>query len=145
MHSIAIINGPNLNLLGIRQPNIYGSQSFDEYLKDLQNQYPNVDIAYYQSNIEGEIIDYLHKCMFKGFKGIVINAGAYTHTSIAIADAISSINLHVVEVHISNILAREEYRKQSYISSNCIGSISGLGLYGYKLAIDFLINSLNEN
>ena len=137
---LAIINGPNLNLLGMREPHIYGSQSFDQYLTTLRERFPNVEISYYQSNVEGELINYLHSCMGKA-QGIILNAGAYTHTSIAIADAVSAIGIPVVEVHITNVLAREDHRKTSFISSKCVGSISGLGLEGYALAVQYLTPS----
>jgi 3-dehydroquinate dehydratase-2 len=136
--NIAIVNGPNLNLLGTREPKIYGQQTFDDYLQQLRKKFPAVNISYYQSNVEGELINYLHSCMGKT-DGIVLNAGAYTHTSIAIADAISAIIIPVVEVHISNVLGREEFRKTSYIAAKCLGSISGLGLDGYGLAIQYFM------
>ncbi len=138
MLHIAIINGPNLNLLGTREPHIYGSQTFEQYFTVLKERFPNVDLQYYQSNVEGELINYLHNCMGK-IQGIILNAGAYTHTSIALADAIAAIGIPVVEVHISNVLAREEYRKTSFIASKCVGSICGLGLEGYGLAVQYFI------
>jgi 3-dehydroquinate dehydratase-2 len=137
--TIAIVNGPNLNLLGTREPEIYGNRSFDAYIEELRNAFPNVTLTYYQSNVEGELINHLHSCIGK-VKGIVLNAGAYTHTSIALADAISAIQIPTIEVHISNVMAREEYRKTSFISSKCVGSISGLGLDGYRLACSFLVD-----
>ncbi len=137
MH-LAIVNGPNLNLLGTREPHIYGSETFEDYLAGLRRQFPGVQIDYYQSNIEGELINYLHSCMGKA-QGIILNAGAYTHTSIAIADAISAIAIPVIEVHISNVLAREEYRKTSVIATKCVGSISGLGMKGYELAVRYFL------
>lgn len=136
---IAIINGPNLNLLGIREPEIYGSLSFESYFAQLSSKHKNLQLSYYQSNIEGNIIDYLHQCLSKGTEGILINAGAYTHTSIAIADAIAAIKIPTIEIHISNIMAREEFRKTSYISSKCLGSISGLGLEAYELGLQYFI------
>ena len=139
MLKIAIVNGPNLNLLGSREPDIYGHQSFDAYFAQLVHQFPGIQLEYYQSNIEGELINFLHRCM-NDCQGVVINAGAYTHTSIAIADAISAIGIPAVEVHISNVYAREEYRKNSFIASKCVGSISGLGLEGYSLAVRYLID-----
>ena len=140
---IAIVNGPNLNLLGKREPHIYGSQTFEDFYSDLRSRFPEVVFEYYQSNVEGELINFLHT--FMGNKdGIVLNAGAYTHTSIAIADAIAAINLPCVEVHISNVLAREEYRKTSYISSKCVGSISGLGMEGYALAVQYFIGQQSK-
>lgn len=138
MKHIAIVNGPNLNLLGVREPHIYGNETFEDYLEGLRMRFPDVDIEYYQSNVEGEMINFLHSCMGKK-QGIILNAGAYTHTSIALADAISAIYIPVIEVHISNVLAREEYRKTSYIASQCVGSISGLGMMGYELAIRYFM------
>ena len=138
MLSLAIINGPNLNLVGTREPEIYGSTSLNEYLESLANQYPGITLQTYQSNIEGELINYLHQSKGKA-DGFIINAGAYTHTSIAIADAIAAINIPTIEVHVSNVLAREDFRKHSYIASKCTGSISGLGIEGYRLAIEFFI------
>jgi 3-dehydroquinate dehydratase-2 len=141
MLNLAIVNGPNLNLLGTREPEIYGHQTFDHYFKQLAQRFPLVQIHCYQSNVEGELINYLHSCMGK-VSGIIINAGAYTHTSIALADAISGINIPAVEIHISNVLAREDYRKTSFIASKCVGSISGLGIDGYALAVQYFIDSL---
>ncbi|MDD3725423.1 MAG: 3-dehydroquinate dehydratase [Bacteroidales bacterium] len=131
---IIIINGPNLNLLGKRQKDIYGDISFEYYLQTLRDEFPYIELEYFQSNIEGEIIDKLHLVGFS-YDGIILNAGGYTHSSVSIADAVSSINTPVVEVHISNILAREEFRHVSLISPNAKGSIFGFGLKGYKLAI----------
>ena len=139
--NITIINGPNLNLLGIREPGIYGSKGFDSYLEELRNRYPQVDIAYFQSNHEGDIIDKLHEVGFGATDGVVLNAGAYTHTSLAIADAISAINAPVIEVHISNVHAREEVRHHSMISRVCRGVIAGFGLDSYRLALEPLLNS----
>jgi len=143
MMQLAIINGPNLNLLGVREPHIYGNQTFEDYLALLRNRFPGVELHYYQSNVEGELINYLHTCMSK-MDGVIINAGAYTHTSIALADAIAAIALPVVEVHISNVLAREEYRKTSYIACKCVGSISGLGMNSYALAMQYFIDKANN-
>lgn len=137
MLHIAIINGPNLNLLGLREPEIYGNINFDEYFAQLKMRFPDVELHYFQSNVEGELINYMHGCMGK-IQGIILNAGAYTHTSIALADTVSAIGIPVVEVHISNILAREEYRKTSFIAAKCKGSISGLGLEGYALAVRYI-------
>ena len=137
---IAIINGPNLNLLGKREPGIYGSISFDDYLKILKDNYPKVDIHYYQSNVEGELINELQRVGFD-YDGIIMNPGGYTHTSVAIGDAIASITTPVVEVHISNVHAREEFRKLSHVSGKSAGSIIGLGLKGYELALKYLIDS----
>jgi 3-dehydroquinate dehydratase II len=141
MLDIAIVNGPNLNLLGVREPEIYGNQSFAYYFEQLTERFPLVHFHCYQSNVEGELINYLHQCMGK-VKGIVLNAGAYTHTSIALADAVSAIGIPVVEVHISNILAREEYRKTSFIAAKCKGSISGLGIDGYALAVQYFMDNI---
>ncbi len=131
---LIIINGPNLNLLGKREPKIYGSQTFDQYFKELQLRFKNVELAYYQSNIEGELIDKLHEVGFD-FDGIILNAAAYTHTSVGIGDAIKGIETPVVEVHISNVHAREDFRHKSFISPNAKGVIFGFGLKGYDLAI----------
>lgn len=139
MLDIAIVNGPNLNLLGVREPHIYGDKSFEQYFAQLTDRFPLAHLHYYQSNVEGELINFLHSSMGK-MKGIILNAGAYTHTSIALADAISAIGIPVVEVHISNIYAREDYRKTSFIASKCIGSISGLGIDGYALAIQYFLD-----
>ena len=138
MLSLAIINGPNLNLIGSREPDIYGSRSLDEYLKEIKTRYKNISFTFYQSNVEGELINFLHRCIGK-VDGIIINAGAYSHTSIAMSDAIAAIQIPVVEVHISNVLAREDFRKTSFIASKCVGSISGLGLKGYELAVTFFL------
>lgn len=131
---LTIINGPNLNLLGTREPSVYGSTFFEDYLEDLRKMFPEVEIEYFQSNVEGELINLLQQ---KGFssQGIILNAGGYTHTSVAIADTILAINAPVVEVHISNIFAREGFRHQSFIGPHCAGSISGFGLDGYRLAV----------
>jgi len=137
MKKITIINGPNLNLLGKREPGVYGNAGFDSYLEKLKQQYPDVTIDYFQSNIEGELIDAIQKAGFTA-DGIVLNPGGYTHTSVAIGDAIAAISAPVVEVHISNVHAREEFRKLSHVSAKAKGTICGLGLAGYSLAIDFL-------
>ncbi|WP_298537296.1 type II 3-dehydroquinate dehydratase [uncultured Algibacter sp.] len=134
MKKIIIINGPNLNLLGKREPNIYGSLTFTEFFDEIKEKYPQVELSYYQSNIEGEIIDKLHEVGFS-YDGAVLNAGAYTHTSIGIGDAIKGIETPVIEVHISNTFGREEFRHQSYISPNAKGVILGFGLQSYELAI----------
>ena len=131
---IQIINGPNLNLLGKREPGVYGNQSFDDYLKELIVLFPSVEIEYFQSNSEGAIIDKLHEVGFD-FDAIILNAGAYTHTSIAIADAIKGISTPVVEVHISNVFQRESFRHHSWLSPVCKGCIVGFGLDSYRLAI----------
>jgi 3-dehydroquinate dehydratase-2 len=132
---IIIINGPNLNLLGKREPEIYGAHSFDDYFKELQNKFLDVNLSYFQSNIEGEIIDKLHEVGFS-YDGVILNAAAYTHTSVGIGDAVKAIETHVVEVHISNVHAREEFRHQSFIAANAKGVIVGFGLKSYDLAIE---------
>jgi 3-dehydroquinate dehydratase-2 len=134
---IAIINGPNLNLLGKRETDIYGNMNFDEYFASLQELFPQVQLTYFQSNIEGELIDEIQKVGFS-YDGIVLNPGGYTHTSVALGDAIAAIKAPVVEVHISNVHAREEFRKLSHVSGKSAGSIIGLGLRGYALAIQWL-------
>ena len=133
-----IINGPNLNLLGIREPGIYGRQTFEDFLKGLKEKYPDVHIDYFQSNVEGELVNELQRVGFS-YDGILLNAAAYTHTSVAIGDAISAIKTPVIEIHISNIAAREEYRLKSFISSQSIGSITGLGLKGYELGLLYFL------
>jgi len=135
---IQIINGPNLNLLGVREKSIYGNTSFDEYLQTLKQHYPALEISYFQSNVEGEIINKIHEVGFS-YKGIVLNAGAYTHTSIAIADAIAAVNSPVVEVHISNVYKREEFRHSSMLAASCKGIIAGFGMDSYRLAIESLV------
>ena len=132
---ILLINGPNLNLLGIREQSIYGKKSFENYFQTLQNEYPDIEMEYFQSNIEGELINKIHERGFT-FDGIIINAGAYTHTSVAIRDAISGVKAPVVEVHISNILTRENFRHESLIGPVCVGSIMGFGLDSYRLGIE---------
>jgi 3-dehydroquinate dehydratase-2 len=136
---IAIINGPNLNLLGKRETDIYGNQPFEKYLDELKALFPSVDFHYYQSNIEGELIDEIQRVGYD-FDGIVLNPAGYTHTSVAIGDAIAAIKAPVVEVHISNVHAREDFRKLSHVSGKSAGSIFGLGLKGYELAIRWLID-----
>jgi len=135
MKRIQIINGPNLNLLGKREPSVYGNQSFEVYFDELKTKYPQVELSYFQSNVEGEIVNKLHEVGFD-FDGIIINAGAYTHTSIAIADAIRAIKTPAIEVHISNVYQREAYRHSSYLSEVCKGCILGFGLDSYRLAIE---------
>ncbi len=137
---IEIINGPNLNLLGVREPEIYGHSSFDSYLEELRRRYPGVDMGYFQSNVEGELINRMQEVGF-AYDGIILNAGAYTHTSIALHDAIKSIAAPVVEVHISNVHRREEFRRHSMISPACAGMICGFGLDSYRLALEALIAS----
>ena len=136
---IAIINGPNLNLLGKRETDIYGNMPFEEYLKELQRKYPEVSFHYYQSNVEGELINELQRVGYE-YDGIVLNPAGYTHTSISIGDAIAAIKTPVIEVHISNVHAREDFRKLSHVSGKSVGSIFGLGLKGYELAIEFLLS-----
>jgi len=137
MH-IEIINGPNLNLLGRREPEKYGHSSFEDYLVVLKSRFPDIDFTYFQSNLEGEIIDEIQKSGFSS-DGIILNAGGYTHTSVAISDAIAAVKTPVIEVHITNISAREEFRHTSLIGSNCAGSISGFGLDSYRLAVEAVI------
>ncbi len=141
---IAVVNGPNLNMLGIRDKNHYGNKTYDNLLENLKSAFPSVDLIFYQSNIEGEIIDFLQKCHFENIDGVVLNAGAYTHYSYAIADCIKDVKMPCVEVHISNIHAREDFRKTSVISSSTIGSISGFGFYSYNLGVLSIINYLNK-
>lgn len=136
--SIAIINGPNLNLLGTREPEVYGSQTFERYFKTLQQQFQEVGFTCFQSNVEGELINEIQRAG-KGYDGIILNPGGYTHTSVAIGDAIASISTPVIEVHISNVHAREDFRKISHVSAKCRGSIIGLGLKGYALAVEFFL------
>ncbi len=136
---IQIVNGPNLNLLGVREPGIYGSESFESYLAKLREQYPDVEIEYYQSNVEGELINKIQEVGFS-FDGIVLNAGAYTHTSIALHDCIRAIKCPVVEVHISNVHQREDFRHHSFISAACKGVVCGFGLNSYRLAIEGLLD-----
>lgn len=135
---IIIINGPNLNLLGKREPEVYGNQTFEDYFSLLKNKFPKIELDYYQSNIEGEIINKIQEVGFS-FDGIILNAAAYTHTSVGIADAVKAIKTPVVEVHISNTFSREDFRHQSYISPNAKGIIIGFGLMGYDLAIESLL------
>lgn len=138
MATIQIINGPNLNLLGVREPGIYGSQSFESFLENLRKAYPNVQIAYFQSNCEGALINKIQEVGFKA-DGIILNAGAYTHTSVALGDAIRSVTSPVVEVHISNVFQREEFRHHSFLSPACKGVICGFGMDSYRLALEALL------
>lgn len=138
---VLIINGPNLNLLGRREPTIYGSRSFDDYLAELRAAYPDVEMPYFQSNHEGAIIDSLHDNGFGEVDGIVLNAGAYTHTSLAIADAIAAISTPVVEVHISDVMKREPIRHHSMIREVCVACYAGFGLDSYRCGVDHIINS----
>lgn len=135
---VQIINGPNINLLGKREPSVYGSRSFEDYLKELKERYPQVEFEYYQSNVEGEMINKIHEVGFD-YDGIVLNAGAYTHTSIALQDAIRAVTSPVIEVHISNVHRREEFRHKSMISCACVGVICGFGLDSYRLAVEALL------
>ena len=137
---IAIINGPNLNLLGKREPEIYGNRTFEEFFAELKVVFPTIELHYYQSNVEGELINELQRTGYS-FDGIILNAGGYTHTSVAIGDTIAAITTKVIEVHISNIEAREDFRKLSHISGKAAGSIVGLGLTGYKLAIEWFVSN----
>ena len=136
---IAIINGPNLNLLGKRETDIYGNMSFDKYMEELKAQYPQVNFHYYQSNVEGELVNEIQRLGFE-YDGIILNPAAYTHTSVAIGDAIAANKTPVVEVHISNVHAREDFRKLSHVSGKSVGSIFGLGLKGYELALQYLLS-----
>jgi len=138
MKSILIINGPNLNLTGEREQGIYGKISFVDFLEELQEFFPKIKIDHYQSNIEGELIDKIQQSMYE-YNAVVLNAGGYTHTSVAIGDAIKAIDIPVIEVHISNIFSRETFRHTSFLAPNCIGTISGMGLDSYRLAIEHLI------
>ena len=138
---ILILNGPNLNLLGRREPEVYGAQSFEIFFQTLTQSFPAAELYYFQSNVEGELINKLHEVGFS-FDGVILNAGAYTHTSVAIHDAIGAIKTSVVEVHISNVYAREEFRHKSFITSKCIGMITGFGMEGYAMAIEYLTKSV---
>jgi 3-dehydroquinate dehydratase-2 len=137
---IAIINGPNLNLLGKRETDIYGNKPFDVYLNELQQKYPHLNISYYQSNVEGELVNEIQRIGFD-YNGIILNPGGYTHTSVAIGDAIAAIKTPVIEVHISNVHAREDFRRISHVSGKAIGSIFGLGLKGYELALEWFLSN----
>lgn len=139
---LIVINGPNLNLLGSRETDIYGKQRFDSYFENLQKQFPQHRLEYYQSNVEGELINKIQEAGTTQ-DGIILNAGAYTHTSLAIADAVAAIKVPTIEVHISNIFAREDYRHLSYVGKHCQGSISGFGLLGYELAVEAHIRRLS--
>jgi 3-dehydroquinate dehydratase-2 len=135
---IAIINGPNLNLLGTREPEVYGSQTFEQFYEGLQKKYPAVEFSYFQSNVEGELINELQRVGFS-FDGILLNPGGYTHTSVAMGDAIAAIKVPVIEVHISNVHAREEFRRISHVSAKARGVIAGLGMRGYELALNYFL------
>ena len=138
MMKIAIINGPNLNLTGLRETDIYGYQNFDEYMNQLELKYPHIEFSYFQSNVEGELINELQKVGFE-FHGVIFNPGGYTHTSVAIGDAIAAIPAKVIEVHISNIFGREDFRKISHVSAKAKAVISGMGMRGYELALQYFI------
>ena len=140
---VVIINGPNLNLLGTREKSVYGKETFESYFEQLKQRFPDIEFSYYQSNVEGELINKLHEVGFSA-DGIVFNGGGYTHTSVAISDAIAAINTPVVEVHISNIHAREEFRHLSLITKECAGMITGFGLAGYDLGITYIKTYLNQ-
>ena len=140
---ILILNGPNLNLLGKREPEIYGTQTFEDYFQLLKGTYSQLELQYFQSNIEGELIDKLHEVGFD-YEGIILNAGAYTHTSVGIGDAVKGIETPVVEVHISNVHAREEFRSHSFFSDVAVGVICGLGIQGYELALQAALNQLEK-
>jgi 3-dehydroquinate dehydratase-2 len=135
---ISIINGPNLNLLGVREPGIYGRQTFEDFLKDLREKYPAIQIDYFQSNVEGELVNEVQRVGFS-YDGILLNAAAYTHTSVALGDAVAAIKTPVLEIHISNLAAREEFRSRSFIAPKCAGTISGLGLKGYELGLLYFL------
>jgi 3-dehydroquinate dehydratase-2 len=137
---IQIINGPNLNLLGKREPTVYGNQSFDDFFVELKKRFNEIELHYYQSNVEGELINKIHEVGFS-FDGIILNAGAYTHTSVAIHDAIGAVKTPTIEVHISNVYAREEFRHKSLITSKCIGLLTGFGMEGYALALTYFKNN----
>jgi 3-dehydroquinate dehydratase-2 len=136
---IAVINGPNLNLLGKREPGIYGNKSFEVFFDELKKKYPHIHFSYFQSNVEGELINEIQRAGFD-FDGIILNPGGYTHTSVAIGDAVAGIQTRVVEVHISNVHAREDFRKHSFVSGKAAGSIFGLGLKGYELAVEWFLS-----
>ncbi|NBX10771.1 MAG: type II 3-dehydroquinate dehydratase [Chitinophagaceae bacterium] len=136
---IAILNGPNLNLLGKREPALYGHQSFEDFFSTLVSRYPSITFSYFQSNVEGELINELHRVGFD-HDGIIFNPGGYTHTSVAIGDAIAAIRTPVLEVHISNVHAREEFRRHSFVSPHAVGVLAGLGLQGYELALQWFLN-----
>jgi len=137
---IQVINGPNLNLLGKREPEVYGSESFESYFVQLQSQFPDVEFSYFQSNVEGELINKIQEVGFS-FDGIILNAGGYTHTSVALSDAVASVTTPTVEVHISNLYKREEFRHKSILSKSCVGMIAGLGLKGYALAVQYFLTT----
>ena len=138
MKKIIIINGPNLNLLGKRQPEIYGNITFEDFFKELKSSFESIQLEYYQSNVEGDLVNKLQEVGFS-YSGIVFNAGGYTHTSVAIADSVASLDSPTIEVHISNVYAREEFRRQSLMAANCKGVIAGFGLNSYKLAVEALL------
>jgi len=137
---LLLLNGPNLNLLGKRETSVYGEMTFEEFFEQLRKDFPQAQLDYFQSNVEGELIDKLHETGFL-YSGIIFNAGGYTHTSIAIADAVAAIQAPVIEVHISNIFARESYRHVSFVGAKCLGSISGFGLDSYRLAVEYFLRN----
>jgi len=143
IRKIRIINGPNLNLLGTREPDIYGNTTFEDILSDFQKEFPGLELDYFQSNVEGELINSLHEAANK-MDGVILNAGAYTHTSVALGDAIKAIDTPVVEVHISNIFSREDFRHVSYLAPHCIGSIVGFGMDSYRLALQYFSPKTND-
>ena len=136
---IAILNGPNLNLLGKREPALYGHQSFEDFFRALESRYPSITFSYFQSNVEGELINKIQEVGFS-VDGIILNAGGYTHTSVALSDAVAAVTTPTVEVHISNLYKREEFRHKSILSKSCVGMIAGLGLKGYALAVQYFLN-----
>ena len=140
---IAIINGPNLNLIGTRETSIYGSQNFDQYFESLQKIFPSIDFEYFQSNVEGELINKIQEVGFS-VDGIILNAGGYTHTSVALSDAVAAVTTPTVEVHISNLYKREEFRHKSILSKSCVGMIAGLGLTGYALAVQYFLTTASR-
>ena len=140
---IQLINGPNLNLLGKREPEVYGSESFESYFVQLQAQFPGVELSYFQSNVEGELINKIQEVGFS-IDGIILNAGGYTHTSVALSDAVAAVTTPTVEVHISNLYKREEFRHKSILSKSCVGMIAGLGLKGYALAIQYFLTNATQ-
>lgn len=142
MRRIFILNGPNLNLLGEREPHLYGNRSFEDYLKELESLYPSVEFSYAQSNVEGELINHLHEARHR-VDGIILNAGGYTHTSVALSDAVAAVSVPVVEVHLSNIHAREEFRQTSLTARHAIGVITGFGLDSYRLAVEAFLKRLS--
>ncbi|GAB5537988.1 MAG: type II 3-dehydroquinate dehydratase [Salibacteraceae bacterium] len=139
---IAIINGPNVNMIGTREPEVYGNESFESYFAQLDQDFPDIEFVYFQSNVEGELINFMHSLHKNGdARGVLLNAGGYTHTSVALADTVAAISIPCVEIHISNVFKRETFRHTSYIGSACIGSISGFGLESYRLGVQYFLNA----